>query len=185
MSPQTDTTPKDADLQNNSQTTVEHDRKSLYDSYSDSRQSAKSNIDQNAYNRDVYGELNLRPANRVGNSINERLLIERRTPDAYGRSVTMGLYNTQKVGDYEDVYASYAAENEYGKTHGKLLPKTPQPRDVSANHEQMQDYAANYVSFCNGYLSLTLIKKNIYTYFIIKKYISKLNFSLSASGKDI
>ncbi|XP_026332376.1 uncharacterized protein LOC113239531 isoform X3 [Hyposmocoma kahamanoa] len=144
VSPQTETTPKDADLQNNSQTTVEHDRKSLYDSYSDSRQNAKSNIEQNAYNRDVYGELNLRPANRIGNTINERLLIERRTPDAYGRSVTMGLYNTQKVGDYEDVYASYAAENEYGKTHGKLLPKTPQSRDGSVNHQQLQDYAANY-----------------------------------------
>lgn len=151
VSPQTDTTPKE-DLQNNSQTTVEQDRKSLYDSYSDSRQNAKSNIDQNAYNRDAYGELNLRPGNRIGSSINERLLIERRTPDAYGRSVAMGMYNTQKVGDYEDVYASYATENEYGQSHGKLLPKTPQSRDASANHQQMQEYTANYVSFNNSHL---------------------------------
>lgn len=112
-------------------------------------------MEQNAYNREVYGELNLRPANRIGNTINERLLIERRTPDAYGRPVTMGLYNTQKVGDYEDVYTSYATENEYGKTHGKLLPKTPQ-RDGSANHQQLQDYAANYVSFYSSCLFSTL-----------------------------
>lgn len=131
---------------------MEHDRKSLYDSYSDARQNSKANIDKATYNRDVYGELNLRPANRIGNSINERLLTERRTPDAYGRSVTMGVYNKQKVGDYEDVYASYATENEYGKTHGKLLPKTPQSRDGSGNHQQTQDYAANYVSFYSCYL---------------------------------
>lgn len=132
---------------------MESDRKSLYDSYSDARQNSKSNIDPTIYPRDVYGELNLRSANKVGNSsLNERLLAERRTPDAYRRSVTMGLYNTKKVGDYEDVYASYATENEYGKTHGKLLPKIPQSRDSSASHQQVQDYATNYVSFCSSNL---------------------------------
>lgn len=142
-------TPQDNDPQNkNSHSTSEHDRvKDIYnDSYLESRINNKSNADQNAYNRDVYGELNPRP-NRAVSSINERL-IERRTPDAYGRSTTMSAYNKGKVGDYEDVYGSYATENEYGTTYAKS-PNPSQSRDaISISSQQHpQDFTGNYVSF--------------------------------------
>ncbi|XP_075984409.1 pleckstrin homology domain-containing family A member kramer isoform X5 [Anticarsia gemmatalis] len=114
------------------------------ESGTESRSNAKSNVDPNAYNRDVYGELGSRPS-RAGSAINERLLAERRTPDAYGRSTTMAAYNKGKIGDYEDVYGQYVTENEYGKTYAKS-PNPSQDRDgVSiSSHQQQQKQAGSY-----------------------------------------
>lgn len=143
-------TPQDVSKENDSQqaniNNLEHDKnKSIYnDGYSESRNNSQS-VDLNAYNRDVYGELTARPS-RSGSAINERLLMERRTPDAYGRSASMSGYNKGKVGDYEDVYGLYGTENEYGKTYAKS-PNPSQGRDaISIASSQQQDYAANYVS---------------------------------------
>jgi hypothetical protein len=148
--PQMETPPKDSEIQSvNSRSNLEQEKsQAIYgDKYSDLRSNAQNSSDPNAYNRDVYGELNLR-SNRTPVSANERLLVERRTPDAYGRSATMSAYNKGKVGDYEDVYGSYAAENEYGKTYAKS-PNTPQ-----SSHQQSQDYSGNYVSlFCINVLA--------------------------------
>lgn len=140
-------TPQDNDPQNkNCHTTSEQDRaKDIYnDAYPESRPNNKSNVDPNTYSRNLYGELNPRPNRAV--SINERL-IERRTPDAYGRSTTMSAYNKGKVGDYEDVYGSYATENEYGKTYAKS-PNPSQSRDAISisSQQQPQDFTGNYVS---------------------------------------
>lgn len=153
ISPQTETLSKENELQptNTGRSPLEQDNGkgfySEYDTYPESRNHSKSNLDVNIYSREVYGELNGRPSNRSGGSTNERLLIERRTPDAYGRSPTMSSYNKGKVGDYEDVYASYATENEYGKTYAKP-PNPSQSRDAISisSHLPQQDYAGNYVS---------------------------------------
>lgn len=115
---------------------------------SENRSTSKANIDQNAYNRDVYGELNARPC-RSGSAINERLLAERRTPDAYGRSTSMAAYNKGKIGDYEDVYGQYVTENEYGKTYAKS-PNPSQDRDgvsISSHQQHQQKQSGNYVSY--------------------------------------
>ncbi|XP_013139591.1 PREDICTED: uncharacterized protein LOC106104179 isoform X6 [Papilio polytes] len=107
------------------------------ESYPESRTESAPNA-SNTYNKDVYGELNR--ANRSGSSVNERI-IERRTPDAYGRAASLA-YNKEKVEDYEDIYAN---ENEYGKTYAKS-PRQHQTRDnVSiSSHKQAQDQISNY-----------------------------------------
>ncbi|XP_049884927.1 uncharacterized protein LOC126379948 isoform X1 [Pectinophora gossypiella] len=143
LTPQGETPSKESE-----RTKLEEERaKALFnDCFGESRANAKSNVDINSYNREVYGELNTR-SNRAGSSINERLLIERRTPDAYGRSTTMSAYNNKgKAGDYEDVYASYATESEYGKTYAQSPPDQRQTRDATSisSQQQPQDYAGNY-----------------------------------------
>ncbi|XP_047511084.1 uncharacterized protein LOC125053654 isoform X6 [Pieris napi] len=82
------------------------DQKSIK-SYGDNYPETKTRND-NAHARDVYGELkDLKPV--PTNSVNDRIM-ERRTPDAYGRSTTMSSYKN-KLGDYEDVYSPYSSEN--------------------------------------------------------------------------
>lgn len=88
------------------------------------------------YGRDIYGEATARQSRAVAN---ERLLNERRTPDAYGRSTAMSSYNTNKVGDYEDVYAIYGTENEYGRAYSKTQASTTQG-------QQTQEPPSAYVS---------------------------------------
>ncbi|KAL0868486.1 hypothetical protein ABMA27_007968 [Loxostege sticticalis] len=141
--PQLETPPKETEAQiKNNRMNVEHDRvqQSYDNTYGESRSNQKSNAEMNPYNREVYGELNSRP-NKVQAGMNERLLIERRTPDAYGRSNSMAAYNKAgpKGGDYEDVYGTYAAENEYGKTYAKS-PNTTQPNQ----HQQSAEYGTTY-----------------------------------------
>ncbi|XP_050556307.1 uncharacterized protein LOC118277826 isoform X1 [Spodoptera frugiperda] len=146
--PQTETSSKDErnEQQNNSRSNLKEERsESVHkdSSQNDSRNSAKSNIDLNAYNRDVYGELTSRQV-RAGSAINERLMAERRTPDAYGRSTTMSAYNKGKMGDYEDVYSQYVTENEYGKTYAKS-PNPSQADAVStSSNQQQQKLPGNY-----------------------------------------
>ncbi|XP_045517722.1 uncharacterized protein LOC123710075 isoform X3 [Pieris brassicae] len=83
------------------------DQKSIK-SYGDNYPESKTRNDPNVYARDVYGELkDLKPV--PTNSVNDRIM-ERRTPDAYGRSTTMSSYKN-KLGDYEDVYSAYSSEN--------------------------------------------------------------------------
>lgn len=74
-------------------------------------------------------------------TMNERLA-ERRTPDAYGRSTAMSAYNTEKIGDYEDIYAAY--NDKYVKT-----PTTSQAKDTLSlsSHKSPQDQTPTYVSF--------------------------------------
>lgn len=107
--------------------------------------------DVHGYNRDVYGELNARPS-RAGSTVNERLN-ERRTPDAYGRSTSMAPYQSRgKIGDYEDVYGSYATDKEYNQAYEKS-PNPSQARDAvsvsSQGHPQHQENTINYVSECS------------------------------------
>lgn len=142
ITPQLETPPMEQEVQNkNTRIAIEQDRvqQSYSETYGETRSNQKSNADVNSYNRDVYGELNSRPS-KAPAGMNERLLIERRTPDAYGRSNTMAAYNKQKVGDYEDVYGTYATENEYGKTYAKS------PTTTQSNHQQSQDFSSAYVS---------------------------------------
>ncbi|XP_013166139.1 PREDICTED: uncharacterized protein LOC106116724 isoform X3 [Papilio xuthus] len=133
-------TPRDRESQmKNSQSMTEENRQiaGYNENYPESRTESTPNT-CNTYNKDVYGELN-RPS-RSGSSVNERL-IERRTPDAYGRAASAA-YNKERVEDYEDIYAN---ENEYGKTYAKS-PKQHQGRDnVSiSSHKQSQDQVSNY-----------------------------------------
>lgn len=139
--PQLETPPKELSVQSNI-----HDRtQSVRNEYSETR-----NInDTAAYNRDVYGELQVRP-NKAASIANERLINERRTPDAYGRSTTMVPYKG-KIGDYEDVYGSYAIEKEYGQMYAKS-PNASLARDavsISSHQQQQQQQpepTVNYVS---------------------------------------
>lgn len=85
------------------------------------------NVDGNYNNRDTYGELNIRQPRSSNTAINERLLAERRTPDAYGRSIAS--QDRSKVGDYEDVYSSYLKESDYGRQISKPT-SPPQVQDV-------------------------------------------------------
>ena len=73
-------------------------------------------------------------------TINERLA-ERRTPDAYGRSTTMSAYNTEKIGDYEDIYAAY--NDKYVKS-----PSTSVSKDTVSlsSHKSPQDQTPTHVS---------------------------------------
>ncbi|CAH1636063.1 unnamed protein product [Spodoptera littoralis] len=146
--PQTETSTKDErnEQQNNSRSNMKEERsESVHKEslHNDSRNSAKSNLDLNAYNRDVYGELTSRQV-RAGSALNERLMAERRTPDAYGRSTTMSAYNKGKMGDYEDVYSQYVTENDYGKTYAKS-PNPSQGDAVStSSNQQQQKLPGNY-----------------------------------------
>ncbi|XP_045486944.1 uncharacterized protein LOC110995367 isoform X4 [Pieris rapae] len=83
-----------------------NDQKSIK-SYGENYPETKTRNDPNVYARDVYGELDQKPV--PTNSVNDRIM-ERRTPDAYGRSTTMSSYKN-KHGDYEDVYSAYSSEN--------------------------------------------------------------------------
>lgn len=138
---QKDSPAKDDELQNKTPLS-EQSRQSLSysEAYTETRSEPTANASSSAYNKDVYGELN-RPS-RSGSTVNERL-IERRTPDAYGRA-SVATYNKEKIEDYEDVYAN---ENEYGKTYVKS-PKQLQARDnVSiSSHKQAQDQTSSHVS---------------------------------------
>ncbi|CAH0731873.1 unnamed protein product, partial [Brenthis ino] len=71
--------------------------------------------------------------NKSKMTMNERLA-ERRTPDAYGRSTAMSAYNTEKIGDYEDIYAAY--NDKYVKS-----PTTSQAKDTLSlsSHKSPQD----------------------------------------------
>ncbi|KAG7309321.1 hypothetical protein JYU34_005266 [Plutella xylostella] len=126
-----DTTPQETANENDIQmrnymAALEAERKSVQNEMANDSQMNSGNA---MYNREIYGDVNARP-NKTGNpSLNERLLIERRTPDAYGRSTAMSSYNRSKVGDYEDVYA-YGTENEYGRAYSKpTSPPQSQARD--------------------------------------------------------
>lgn len=87
-------------------------------------------------NYSTHSELNARQSRNVAS--NERLLIERRTPDAYGRS--MAGQERSKVGDYEDVYASYDAENEYGRPYSKAM-SPPQTHESPGNYNPVQSFS--------------------------------------------
>ncbi|XP_026735340.1 uncharacterized protein LOC113499176 isoform X2 [Trichoplusia ni] len=146
ISPPTEVPYKENESQaKNIRSTKEERAQSVHnETVGESRNHSKSNLDMNIYNRDVYGELSSRPG-RANSALNERLLAERRTPDAYGRSQTMAAYNKGKIGDYEDVYAQYADENEYGKTYAKS-PNTSQERDAVSvsSHQQQQQQQQKY-----------------------------------------
>ncbi|CAG4959818.1 unnamed protein product [Colias eurytheme] len=107
--PVQETRPKNTEIQNNQSTSEQKKSNAGYEEgYPESRTNSKT-YDNNAYTRDVYGELNaIRSANST-NGVNDRIM-ERRTPDAYGRSTSMSNYKG-KMGDYEDVYSSYLNEN--------------------------------------------------------------------------
>lgn len=133
-SPQVEMVPKESDLNKS------HDRNKVPNEYADSR----NTNDMNAYNRDVYGELNARPV-RANSSINERLANERRTPDAYGRSTTMSPYKG-KIGDYEDVYGAYTSERELVSTHAKSPNLQARDAISISSHQQQQESTPTYVS---------------------------------------
>lgn len=141
-------TPKNNDMHvKNSRTNIYEEKNQSVntDATSESRSTSKGISNQSAYNKDVYGESSSR-SNRSGTVVNERSLIDRRTPDAYSRSA-MAAYSKGKMGDYEDLYGQYTTENEYGKTY----PKSPNPvqdRDnVSiSSHQQQQKQTGSHVS---------------------------------------
>lgn len=141
-------TPKNNDMHvKNSRTNIYEEKHQSVntDATSESRSTSKGISNQSAYNKDVYGESSSR-SNRSGTVVNERSLIDRRTPDAYSRSA-MAAYSKGKMGDYEDLYGQYTTENEYGKTY----PKSPNPvqdRDnVSiSSHQQQQKQTGSHVS---------------------------------------
>ncbi|XP_030030151.1 uncharacterized protein LOC115447287 isoform X2 [Manduca sexta] len=148
VTPQIENPPKEQNVQNKtSRSDMEQERThSVHNESYNEPQSVPKPMDA-AYNRDVYGELNPRIV-RANSAANERLLIERRTPDAYGRSTAMSSYNKEKIGDYEDVYGSCGTENEYGKTYAKS-PNPSQTRDnvsISSHQHQIsqQSAAGNY-----------------------------------------
>ncbi|CAG4966065.1 unnamed protein product [Parnassius apollo] len=128
---QNETPARDEDLQNRSNTSVT-EQSCPSSGYNESYPEAHTETSSN--DKDVYGESN-KPS-RSGSNVNERL-IERRTPDAYGRASSVSTYAKEKVDDYEDLYA---IENEYGKTYAKS-PKQNQARDnISiSSHKQVQD----------------------------------------------
>ncbi|XP_059051959.1 uncharacterized protein LOC131846625 isoform X2 [Achroia grisella] len=144
-SPQIENESKQSDVQNkNNRLVPDANRSQLNynEAYTETRPNLKQSDDTSTYSREVYGELNARQNRTPG--INERLLNERRTPDAYGRSTSMGSYNRGKVGDYEDVYGMYATENEYGKTYTKSPPSVIQQNVSGAyNIKQSQEITGN------------------------------------------
>ncbi|XP_063375498.1 uncharacterized protein LOC134663083 isoform X3 [Cydia amplana] len=143
--PQTESS-RDIDIQNKNSRNYEQERAQLKtnDTYPETRLNNSLNLDMGQYSRDVYGELNARPS-RSGSAINERLLIERRTPDAYGRSTTMSAYSKDKVGDYEDVYATYGTENDYGQSYAKSPNILRDAPNLSSQlQQQSQDPIGNY-----------------------------------------
>ncbi|KAM3961196.1 pleckstrin homology domain-containing family A member kramer isoform 2-T2 [Aphomia sociella] len=142
--PQMENESKESDVQNkNNRIASDHhnlSQSNYNESYTELRSNVKQNNDGSVYNREVYGELNGRQNRAPG--INERLLNERRTPDAYGRSTSMAAYNRGKVGDYEDVYGIYATENEYGKSYTKSPPSTSQLSTATTSN-QKQEFTGN------------------------------------------
>ncbi|XP_026761567.2 uncharacterized protein LOC113520434 isoform X2 [Galleria mellonella] len=147
--PQTENQVREIDVQNKNNRSVSESNRlqsNFNESYAEVRSNLKQNNDTGAYNRDVYGELNVRQNRAPG--INDRLLNERRTPDAYGRSTSMAAYNREKVGDYEDVYGVYATENEYGKTYNKSPSNTSQINAIgSYTTKQSQEFSGNEKTF--------------------------------------
>ncbi|XP_045779529.1 uncharacterized protein LOC123877067 isoform X2 [Maniola jurtina] len=126
-----------------SRSIAESNKTSIYnESYPESRTNSKTYVDTNMYGREVYGDVNMK-ANKPS-TMNERLA-ERRTPDAYGRAAVMSAYNTEKIGDYEDIYAAYG--NETGKAYAKS-PNPSQPRDTISlsSHKSPQDQHTNSVT---------------------------------------
>lgn len=93
--------------------------------------------------RDLYGELDSR-VSRSNSAANERLLMERRTPDAYGRSTTMSSYNKEKTGDYEDIYGIYGVENDYGKMTTKSSSINETKDNASSHQHQLQHNVSPY-----------------------------------------
>lgn len=82
--------------------------------------------------------------NKPKMTINERLA-ERRTPDAYGRSTTMSAYNTEKIGDYEDIYAAY--NDKYVKSPNDQSMMSLSKDSVSlSSHKSPQEQTPTYVS---------------------------------------
>ncbi|XP_045504460.1 uncharacterized protein LOC123701080 isoform X3 [Colias croceus] len=107
--PVQETRPKNTEIKNNPSTSEQNKSHAGYEEgYPESRTNSKT-YDNNAYTRDVYGELNAIRSANSNNGVNDRIM-ERRTPDAYGRSTSMSNYKG-KMGDYEDVYSSYLNEN--------------------------------------------------------------------------
>lgn len=123
------------------------------------------------YNRDVYGELNARQS-RAGSTVTDKLN-ERRTPDAYGRSTTMSPYNAKgKIGDYEDVYGSYATEKEYGQTYAKS-PNPSQARDtISISSQGQQNPQVEQPNVVN-YVSISLLNPNFSLYWSTVERLNK------------
>ncbi|KAJ0172217.1 hypothetical protein K1T71_012190 [Dendrolimus kikuchii] len=129
-SPQIDVSPKDIDSQSkHSRSNFEDDKSHNQSIYDDSKIEYPSK--DPIYNKDVYGESNSRTS-RAGTTC-ERLMVERRTPEAHGRLATTLTYNRDKLSDYEDVYGNYGTENDYGKTLS-ISPNSPQ----SGHHGQQQ-----------------------------------------------
>ncbi|XP_026497286.2 uncharacterized protein Kmr isoform X6 [Vanessa tameamea] len=88
---------------------------SIYnESFSETRSDSKPLADSSVYGRELYGDLNNK-ITKPTTSMNDRLA-ERRTPDAYRRSTAMSSYNSEKIGDYEDIYAAYGNEKTYTKS---------------------------------------------------------------------
>lgn len=139
-----------------SRTTVESNKSSIYnESYPDSRTNSRTQ-DTNVYGRDMYGD-GIRTSK--SSTMNERLA-ERRTPDAYGRSTAMSAYNTEKVGDYEDIYAAYG--NDPRKAYAKS-PNPSQSRDtisLSSNKPPQDQYVASPV--CMVICVLHILCKQIF-----------------------
>ncbi|CAG9567975.1 unnamed protein product [Danaus chrysippus] len=117
-----------------SRVTADMSKTSIYsENYSDNR-SIKSH-DPNVYNREMYGDVNMKN-NKTNTNMNER------TPETYGRT-NASAYN-EKIGDYEDIYSAYNNDN------GKLFPKSPNPsqsRDTVSlsSHKSPQEQNTNYV----------------------------------------
>ncbi|XP_072933373.1 uncharacterized protein kmr isoform X2 [Epargyreus clarus] len=145
FSPPTDISPKTNEVQGkkNRQATEQDIPKQNYnESYPESRTNTMTHAEQTAYNKNVYGELNVR---NTRTTTNDRMA-ERRTPDAYGRSTTASGYGKGKIGDYEDIYNAYTNDTD----NTKMYPKSPnasQSRDnISiSSHKQAQDHISNPV----------------------------------------
>lgn len=114
------------------------------ESYPESRMNTKPYVDASVYGREMYSDLNNK-VTKPSNTINERLA-ERRTPDAYRRSTTISSYNTEKIGDYEDIYAEYGNDKMYAKS------SNPSRDAVSlSSHKSPQDQPG-YV--CYNFINL-------------------------------
>lgn len=129
--PVTDISPRDVNLQNRNVKNVAIEQELSNLQINQMKKPALNtdiSVDGNYNNRDTYGELNIRQPRSSNTAVNERLLAERRTPDAYGRSIAS--QDRTKVGDYEDVYSSYLKENEYGRSYSKPT-SPPQVQDIT------------------------------------------------------
>ncbi|XP_061379969.1 uncharacterized protein LOC116774077 isoform X8 [Danaus plexippus] len=117
-----------------SRVTADMSKTSIYsEHYSDNR-SIKSH-DPNVYNREMYGDINMK-SNKTNANMNER------TPETYGRPNASAY--SEKIGDYEDIYSAYNNDS------GKIYPKSPNPsqsRDTVSlsSHKSPQEQNTNYV----------------------------------------